>query len=141
MTAEKAGRNRADLGPRVRQFAVVGFGIGLVLIVWFGLLGEFPSSVERILGVRIDLAEHLAAFGWLSFAGLLAWKRVWLVVGGLALSAGLLEIAQMATSRHEANLGDWGASVTGTIVGWVLWLLARRLMMHLRELTPQDRVQ
>lgn len=148
MTAEKAGLNRKDPGSharvterRVRRFAVAAFVIGLVLIVWFGLLSEFPSSADRILSVRIDLVEHVAAFGWLSFTGLLLWKRARLVVGGLVLSAGLLEIAQMATRRHEANLGDWGASVTGVIVGWGLWLLARRLMVRPRELAPQDGVR
>ncbi len=148
MTAEKTRLHRGDSGlhmrvteRRARRFAVVAFVIGLVLIVWFGLLSEFPSPVNRILSVRLDLVEHVAAFGWLSFTGLLLWKRARLVVGGLVLSAGLLEIAQMATRRHEANLGDWGASVTGVVVGWGLWLLACRLVARPRELAPQDGAQ
>ncbi len=125
----------------MRRFAGAAFVIGLVLIVWFGLLSEFPTSVDRIFSVRMDLVEHVAAFGWLSFAALLLWKRTRLLVGGLVLSAGLPEVAQMATRRHETSLGDWGASVTGVIVGWGLWLLARQLVTWPREPAPQNRAQ
>jgi hypothetical protein len=116
---------------------MAGFAIGLALITWFGLLSRFPEPTIRLMPIRFDLAEHIAAFGWMGFTGLLAWNRAWAVIAGLSLSAGLLELVQMMGSLHEASALDWTASTAGAAIGCGLALGLRRLSARRREFAMQ----
>ncbi|OQM77579.1 hypothetical protein [Manganibacter manganicus] len=124
--------------PRARRHVpIVAFAGGAGLILWFGLLSTFPEPARNILPIRFDLAEHVVAFCWLSFAGLLAWNRTWIVVVGLILSAGLLELAQLIDSLHEASLLDWVASTAGVVFGWALSAVVRRILARRRAFVVQ----
>jgi hypothetical protein len=131
------GASAWDFARARRRVPIVAFAGGVGLIVWFGLLSTFPEPTRNILPIRFDLAEHVVAFCWLSFAGLLAWKRAWIVGGGLILSAGLLELAQMIDSLHEASLLDWVASTAGVAFGWALSAMVRRVLARRRALVVQ----
>lgn len=123
---------------RRRYGALAGFAAGFVLVIWFGLISRVPGAVGVYLPDHADLVEHALAFCWLSFTGLLAWRRPLLVICGLVVLAGLLEVLQMAIPLHEAHWVDGIASITGALVGWVFWLLACRFVVRRQLSTLQD---
>jgi VanZ family protein len=123
----------------MRHAAVAGFAVGIALVLWFGLWSSFPDPARTFLPFRFDLAEHAASFCWLGLTGQLLWKKGWIVLSCLILSAGLLEIVQMAAPLHESSLLDWYASTIGAITGSRLSLLARRLPVARRVWAPQGR--
>lgn len=118
------------IDQRWKRWLGAAFVTGVALIVWFGLLSAFPAPTVS-QPFRFDLVEHVLAFGWLSLIGVLLWTPAWLVVSVLVVTAGALELAQMAFPLHQASAVDWGASAAGVAVGWALstpmrWLLRLR---------------
>lgn len=109
-----------------RRIPLAFFMAGVGLILWFGLLSH-ASLVGTVLGLRGDLVEHVCAFAYMGFFGLLLWRPVVYVVVGLILAAGVLEILQMLFPFHHASVVDWGASSSGVLCGVLVWGVLRFL--------------
>jgi hypothetical protein len=94
--------------------------LGGGLIIWFGLLSHV-LLFRPVLGLRSDLVEHVCAFAYMGFFGLLLWRPALNVVIGLIMAAGVLEILQMAFPFHHASAVDWSASSLGVLCGALVW--------------------
>jgi len=97
-----------------------------VLAVTVGALTPAPYLPPQTLSVW-DKAQHTLAFVLLGALGLrvyAAWVPV--VLLGLLVFGGLIELAQAATGWRTGDWWDWAADVVGIAMvcaGWALWRL------------------
>jgi hypothetical protein len=109
---------------RRRRVPLALFVLGGGLIMWFGLLSHI-RLFGPVLGLRSDLVEHVCAFAYMGFFGLLLWRPLFNVVIGLIMAAGVLEILQMVFPFHHASVIDWSASSLGVVCGALVWRALR----------------
>jgi len=98
-----------------------------VVVVTVGALTPAPYLPPQALSVW-DKAQHALAFALLGALGVRVYAaRVPVVLLGLLVFGGLIELAQAATGWRTGDWWDWAADVVGIAMvyaGWALWRLS-----------------
>jgi VanZ family protein len=107
------------------------FGFGLLLATVLLLMPSYavPKAFDFY-----DKAQHGLMFTALTLAGLLAYpQRVTMVVSGLVVYGGLMEVLQstLTTTRH-GDWVDWLADSVGIAVGLGVYLLGQKFLNSLQ---------
>lgn len=116
-----------------RPVWLLAFALSLILITAGSLM-----PTERLPQIAFDIwdkAQHAAAFAWLTWTGLMAWRhpRHVIPVGiGLALWGGAIELLQSASGYRQ---GDW-ADLAADVLGIVFVLAMHRLMLTTTAARP-----
>jgi VanZ family protein len=115
---------------------IIASALIAVFVIYYGVIfqGQLPDH-PAMHGYN-DTALHVAAFLALSMPLLLlwAWRRT---VAGLAILAGLIEIAQIFEPRRTADWGDFAASVAGICLGFLVVLVLHGIKLLVKRSEKQ----
>jgi len=114
-----------------RNLCRVAFGVGVIAIVVLSLLPQADMPDVHMS----DKVNHALAYGSVMLAGGLGFwlpRQRLLVVGGLFLLGGAMELLQGLTPTRHMSLLDLGANVVGIAAGWLLAVLLTNVILRPR---------
>lgn len=111
-------------GPfKIQQLWVWAFTTCVLAVLVLALVPSPPQAMTT----GWDKSNHLLAFGVMTWLGCKAFpQRLLIVVLGLMVYGGLIEIAQSYTPNRAAEWLDLVADGVGGFLGFVVWRVARR---------------
>lgn len=123
--------------PRtVRAGLVLGLGLLLAAVAYYGLLSDRPLPDHRLIVNWNDVVLHAGAFFALTLVALALLApvvRVCLIV--FALGTGL-EIIQLASAHHEPSLRDVLANGLGVMLAWGLFVAGQIVWRGVKSFSP-----